>query len=58
MWHCVDSGQQPPYGQMRQPFFLKDDVPPSAGITVPIDSLFMKGDKPDWILQILFRFFL
>jgi len=42
-------------GQMRY-FFLKDDEPPPDGNPVPGAYLFMRRDKPDWILQILFHF--
>jgi hypothetical protein len=42
-------------GQMRY-FFLKDDEPPPDGNTVPGAYLFMRRDKPDRILQILFHF--
>jgi hypothetical protein len=35
---------------------LEDEDPPPAGNSIPGDELFMKKDKPDWILQILFHF--
>ncbi|MGD0079984.1 MAG: hypothetical protein ABSB80_04980 [Methanoregula sp.] len=55
LWHCAASAWKHPQRQIEA-FFLKDVNPPPSDNTVTGDYLFMKEDKHDWILQILFRF--
>jgi len=45
------------FHKVNEGHYVRKDVdPPPAGINIPGDELFMKKDKPDWILQILFHF--